>query len=143
MPSVDLSSTWIPLSLLAVLVAYMVRLFIKERRESIAMERAEAAAVAAAASAASAAASAATVAAEVAELVHAAPAAEAATPAAPEPTAPTPAVTAEAPREAREKARPKGGLVWRTAWIWLPFIAGAAGQAYLDMLRPLLEKSAS
>lgn len=142
LPFVDFTSTWIPLSLLAVLVAYMIHLFRKERRESIALEQVEAAAASAAAAAASAAASAATVAAEVAEMVHASPAAEPATPAAP--AAPTPSMAAEEPRKTKEEAvKAKPSLVWRTAWIWLPFVAGFAGQAYLDVLKPLLEKTAS
>ncbi|MGB3811002.1 MAG: hypothetical protein WA943_12990 [Parvibaculum sp.] len=38
--------------------------------------------------------------------------------------------------------RKKPRLLWRTASIWLPFTAGFAGQAYLNIIRPLIEKMA-
>lgn len=55
-----------------------------------------------------------------------------------------PAMSApEVPLAAAPSSRRKSSLVWRTAWIWLPFAAGFAGQAYLDVVRPLLEKTTS
>ncbi|MFZ2469670.1 MAG: hypothetical protein WAW54_14885 [Parvibaculum sedimenti] len=120
MPAVDLTSTWIPLGILGVLLLYMIHLFLQERRISR-------------------------------ELL----AAEAVAPATPEPIE-APAVAAPvveaAPVEAKvaepvsEKPTAKRSLVWRTAWIWLPFLIGVGGQAYLDhkpLIDPLLQKAMS
>lgn len=110
---VDLSSTWIPLSLLGVLCLYMVFLFMQERRESRALLAAEAAAAA---------------------MAPAEPSFAAA------PSAPA-ALVAPVMAVKESPARRKPRLVWRTAWIWLPFMAGFAGQAYLDIIKPLVEKA--
>lgn len=121
LPNVDLTSTWIPLGFLGVLLLYMVRLFLQERRESMALAAAEA---------------------------MSAPASrtlEEATVEAAQPAAAEPSVAPIAPVETAVAATPrrKSSLVWRAAWIWLPFVAGFAGQAYLDVVKPLLEKTAS
>jgi hypothetical protein len=122
-----MTSTWIPLSLLAVLCAYMVHLFRQERREAHAFAVAEPAAShdTAAAPAPSG----------VGQDTGHAPAADAGHPA---PAAPAPAAHAEpAPKRKRK-------LIWR-GWamrIWVPFIIGFGGQLYLDLIKPLVEKAA-
>lgn len=70
------------------------------------------------------------------ELIAAEAAAAQAAAAAPAPAenpAPAPAV-APAP-EPKKKAK----LRWRTAWIWLPFLIGFFGQAYLSFIKPMIE----
>lgn len=126
-PELDLTSTWIPLGLLAVLGAYMVHLFFQERRESARVAAAEAAEAASAPAQ------------EAAAVTHEAVAAPE-----PEAAAPAPAVAAEsAPAPVVEIKAPKrkASLVWRTAWIWLPFVAGFMGQAWLDIIKPMVEKA--
>lgn len=123
LPNVDLTSTWIPLGFLGVLLLYMVRLFLQERRESMALAAAEAMSA------------------------PTPPTLEDATVEATQPAA-EPSVAPIAtipPVETAVAAAPrrKSSLVWRAAWIWLPFVAGFAGQAYLDVVKPLLEKTAS
>lgn len=59
--------------------------------------------------------------------------AEAGTPSAP---AVTPVATA-APTEKKKRK-----LRWRTAWIWMPFLLGFFGQAYLNYIKPMLEAGA-
>lgn len=126
---VDLTSTWIPLSLLAVLCAYMFVLFQRERRATLAFDGMEAAAPAAVAYQASHGG-------EAAPAAEHAPVAQAAPPA-PVQTSHAPAVQAPVVSERR---RPR--LLWRTASIWLPFVGGFAGQAYFDIIAPLMEKAA-
>jgi len=88
-----------------VLSAYMVHLFLQERRQSLAgMEGVEATSM------------------EPPVIPGAA-------------HAPAAMVSEAAP--AKRKAR----LLWRTAWLWLPFVAGFAGQAWLDIGKPLVEKA--
>lgn len=66
----------------------------------------------------------------------AAAAAEAAAPPPAEKPVPAAAVTsAPAAPEAKKKAK----LRWRTAWIWLPFLIGFFGQAYLSFIKPMIE----
>lgn len=121
---VDLTSTWIPLSLLAVLSVYMFILFKRERREALAFQG-EAASSGHEATPA-------THADHGHDAhghdAHAAPAAHAA--------APAETHHAEAPK------KKKASLKWRTAHIWLPFVAGFGWQAYLDFIKPMLEKAA-
>ncbi|MFN4339110.1 hypothetical protein [Parvibaculum sp.] len=45
------------------------------------------------------------------------------------------AATAAPAPEPKKKAK----LRWRTAWIWLPFLIGFFGQAYLTYLKPMIE----
>jgi hypothetical protein len=117
---VDLTSTWIPLSLLAVLCAYMFVLFQRERRSALAFEGPEAAPAAAHGGG------------------HSAPAPEAH----PEPVHAAPAAHAAPVHAASEEKPKRRRLLWRTAFIWLPFVAGFAAQAYLDIIKPLVEKTA-
>ncbi len=121
----DLTSTWIPLSLLAVLCAYMAVLFQRERRMSHELDAAE------------------TTISVAAPAVHGgghAPAETSHVQAMPAPAHhAAPAMHSHAePAPVRKKPR----LLWRTASIWLPFTAGFAGQAYLNIIRPLIEKMA-
>ncbi|MEN6544230.1 hypothetical protein [Parvibaculum sp.] len=132
-PAVDLTSTWIPLGILGVLVLYMIHLFMRERRVSKELLAAETLAPAAA------------------------PAPAEATPVAAPAVEPVPVETRAADpvsipvvEVAKDKSAGRRSLVWRTAWIWLPFIIGFGGQAYLDhkpvidpMIDPLLQKLAS
>lgn len=120
---VDLTSTWIPLSLLAVLCGYMFILFYRERRATLVFDGMEIAAPTAVAYAANHSGSA-------TAAVEPAPAAQALR--AQSPVVPAPAVS--------EKR--KSPLLWRTASVWLPFVGGFAGQAYFDIIAPLLEKAA-
>lgn len=119
---VDLTSTWIPLSLLAVLCTYMFVLFQRERRAALAFDSTETTAPVAAPHVDPAPVS--------AEAVH-------------EPAAPVhaPAAHVEPVHAAPEKRKPRR-LLWRTAIVWLPFVIGFAGQAYLDIIKPLVEKAA-
>lgn len=122
---IDMTSTWIPLSLLAVLCAYMVYLFRQERREALAFAGAEPAAHAPAAASS----------ADAHAASHAAPAVEA---------APAPASHAPAAPAAETPRKKKRSLIWR-GWamrIWVPFLVGFGGQAYLDIIRPMIEKAA-
>lgn len=142
MPPVDLTSTWIPLGLLAVLCTYMFVLFRRERNMAHAFE-AEGGEVATLTTIPASA----TMAGEAAAAVEGegehkseekaeAPAAEAA-PAHAEPApAPAAAPAAEAPAKPNKRR-----LLWRTAYIWLPFIAGFGWQAYLDFIKLWLEKT--
>ena len=106
---VDLTSPWIPLSIIMLLGIFMVYQFIQERKTSRALALEEASAAAQPAP------------------VPAAPSAGAAAVA---------ASTSSAP-EAKKKMR----LRWRTAWIWLPFLIGFFGQAYLSFIKPMLENA--
>lgn len=111
---VDLTSPWIPLSIIMLLGVFMVYQFIQERKVSRELALAEAAAPAAA------------------------PAAEAA----PEPAPAPAAAPAPAPAAAPAAEKPKKmKLRWRTAWIWLPFLAGFCGQAYLSFVKPMLDQA--
>ena len=135
---INLTSTWIPMSLLAVLSLYMYVLFRRERTEAAAF---------------------------VAEGVHdahghaapvvvdhghgghgdhghAAPAADHGHHA--------PATPAHHAPLAAAPAKKKRRLIWRTARLWMPIVLGFGAQAYLDFgghayyqetIKPLLEKS--
>lgn len=136
MPAVDLTSTWIPLGILGVLILYMIHLFLQERRVSRELLAADA-------------------------IAPAAPEALVAAPVAAPAVEPTPAeekltVAASVPVEAPAQEKPKASrsLVWRTAWIWLPVLVGFGGQAYLDhkprvdpllqrLIAPLVQKATS
>lgn len=109
---IDLTSIWIPVGIIGLLGLYMVMQFIQEQRLSRELILAETAAAAAA------------------------PAPETAPAPAPEP-APAPVATAvpAATPELKKKAK----LRWRTAWIWLPFLIGFFGQAYLSFIKPMME----
>lgn len=102
----DLTSIWMPLSLIGLLGIYMVAQFIQERRDT---RRALA---------------------EEAEVRASAPA----------DAAPVLAVTPVAMAAPEEKKKRK--LRWRTAWIWMPFLIGFFGQAYLSYIKPMLEAGA-
>ncbi|MDR3498627.1 MAG: hypothetical protein P4L72_05295 [Parvibaculum sp.] len=122
---IDMTSTWIPLGLLAVLCGYMVHLFRQERREALAFAGAEPVSHMPAPASSG----------EAPAASHAAPAAEA---------APAPASHAPATQAAEAPQKKKRSLIWR-GWamrIWVPFIVGFGGQAYLDIIRPLVEKAA-
>lgn len=111
---VDLTSPWIPLSLIMVLGIFMVRQFIQERRDARTMAFAEASGGAAAAS----------------------PAPDEAAAPAIEPVAQSVAGTAkDTPQKKKMKLR------WRTAWIWLPFLIGFLGQAYLSFIKPMMDNA--
>lgn len=122
MPQIDLTSIWIPGGLIGILVLIMIRLFINERRSAsvLAAETASSAPV------------------EVTMQSTEAPAAVE-----PPPMADKPAEAVTAPiaekRDAEKKPKAKRSFVWRTAWIWLPFLAGFLGQAYLDIFKPIVE----
>ena len=128
--SLQLTSTWIPLGLLAVLAMYMFHLFRQERRQSLELIAAETATAASAPKPDA-------LEMEAAHAVEAAPEAAAAAPVPAPAAAPVPAPMAATSTPAKRKA----SLVWRTAWIWLPFLTGFAGQAWLDIVKPLVEKS--
>lgn len=145
---INLTSTWIPMSLLAVLSLYMYILFRRERREAMAF------------------------AASGSDHGHAAPAADHghghsdhghggdhghAAPAADHGHGHAdhghhaPATPAHHEPLVAAPAKKKGRLVWRTAYIWLPIVAGFGAQAYLDFgghayyqetIKPIIEKSA-
>ena len=106
---VDLTSPWIPLSIIMLLGLFMIRQFIQERKAAsvLALEQASA------------------------------PAAEPAAAVAPA-TEPAPSSAAPAPEKPGKK---KMKLRWRTAWIWLPFLIGFFGQAYLSFVKPMLENA--
>lgn len=148
MGSSGLPSIWIPLALLFAIVGFMVRQFMGERRQNAEIEREEreAAALAAAKPA------------EASNVVNEAAAEPATTQStvAPIEAAPAP-VAAEATQTvvtpAKEPAR-KLRPFRRTAFIWVPFVAGFItqgyfdfgkdyvdlGQAYNDIIMPLVSK---
>lgn len=101
---VDLTSPWIPLSIIMLLGVFMVRQFMQERRDARALAFAEA---------------------------QAGPAV------APAAAEPAPAPVAAAPVADEKPAKKKMKLRWRTAWIWLPFLIGFLGQAYLSFIKPM------
>ena len=144
MPHIDLTSVWIPGGLIGVLVLIMIRLFINERR-SVAAMKAEGADQAPAAAPAEA--PAAVEPPPMADMPAEAAAAEApaATEAREAPAAAPAPIKTEAPVVETKvtAAKAKQSLVWRTAWIWLPFLVGFFGQGYLDhraAIDPLIEK---
>jgi hypothetical protein len=108
---VDLTSPWIPLSLIMLLGVFMIRQFRQERREARQLALAESLTPAEAPSAAGG-----------------SPAPERVEPVA------TPAKAGEAP-----PAKKKMKLRWRTAWIWMPFLIGFFGQAYLTFVKPMMD----
>ncbi|MDZ4381473.1 MAG: hypothetical protein U0942_09050 [Parvibaculum sp.] len=114
---VDLTSPWIPLSIIMLLGLFMIRQFIQERQAArvLALEQASAPAAPPAVETA----------AEGSPVVAVAP-------------APVAAPSASAPEK---PARKKMKLRWRTAWIWLPFLVGFFGQAYLSFVKPMLENA--
>ena len=112
----DMTSIWMPLGLIGLLGIYMVTQFIQERRDTRAAYAAEAAAAAAAPVA----------------VAEAAPAE-----ASPAPAPIAASVAAPAPVEKKKRK-----LRWRTAWIWMPFLIGFFGQAYLNYIKPMLEAGA-
>jgi len=133
MPPVDLTSTWIPLSLLAGLCSYMFVLFQRERRMVHTFEGESGHSATVTAFTASPALAGETAAVEGG---HAAEAAEVVPEVAIAAPAPAAAVTAA------ETPRKKLGLMWRTAYLWLPVVAGFGWQAYLDFLRAWLNATA-
>ncbi|ABS64713.1 hypothetical protein Plav_3106 [Parvibaculum lavamentivorans DS-1] len=50
--------------------------------------------------------------------------------------APTPAAVESKPAEKKKRK-----LRWRTAWIWLPFLIGFFGQAYLSFIKPMVDNA--
>lgn len=142
--AVNLTSTWIPLSLLSVLSLYMFVLFQRERREAAAYE----AAGGDAAHGYDPNALMAHVTAPNAPAAHSHDA-HVAAPAAHEPhghTAPAAASHDHAPAAHAAPVAPENGktsIVWRTAYLWLPLVAGFGWQGYLDIIRPMLEKAGS
>lgn len=142
MPPVDLTSTWIPLSLLAVLSTYMYVLFRRERQMSHAFEAEGGEATTTTVIPASA-----TMAGEAAAAVEgegehtseeseAKAEAPAAAPAQASVAAPAAAPVAEAPAKPKKRR-----ILWNTAYLWLPFVAGFGWQAYLDFIKLWLEKT--
>ncbi len=125
----DMTSTWIPLALLAALCAYMIHLFRLERREALAFSGAETVSPAPAAAPAGGG----------HDAGHGAPAADAAH------AAPAPAHAPSAPATHTDAApKKKRRLIWR-GWamrIWVPLLVGVGGQGYLDLIKPLVEKAA-
>ena len=123
---VDLTSPWIPLSIIMLLGIFMVYQFIQERKVSRALELEEA--------------SAASVAQPDPEPT--AVPAPVTTPAEAETPAQTSPQKVAAVSEPVEKpAKKKMKLRWRTAWIWLPFLIGFFGQAYLSFIQPMLDNA--
>lgn len=112
---VDITSTWIPLSLLAALCLYMYILFQRERREAIAYENELAAAGG-----------------DHDASAHASPAVHA------EPAHAAPAASYD---HSDASASKKASLAWRTAYLWLPIVAGFGWQAYIDIIKPMLEQA--
>jgi hypothetical protein len=123
-----MTSTWIPLTLLAALCAYMVHLFRLERREALAFSGAEAIS-------------------QPSPAPVAAPAGgghEPAPAAVEVPAHPAPAAEAARVPMAEPALKKKRKLIWR-GWamrIWVPLLIGFGGQAYLDLIKPLVEKAA-
>ncbi|MBO6634415.1 hypothetical protein [Parvibaculum sp.] len=107
---VDLTSPWIPLGIIVLLGVFMIRQFREERRQARELVLAESAAPAAAPSP------------EVGQ-----------TP------APAPVVPAAAPEKTEASGKKKMKLRWRTAWIWMPFLIGFLGQAYLTFVKPMMD----
>ena len=136
MPHIDLTSVWIPGSLIGILVLIMIRLFIKERRAAAAIvaERAEQMPVEVTAPAQTS---------EVPAAVEPPPMADKPSETVETvrvPTAPNAPVSVKAPEK---KVKSSGSLIWRTAWIWLPFLVGFFGQGYLEhraAIDPLIKK---
>lgn len=118
---VELTSTWIPLSLLAVLCAYMFILFLRERKEAHAYE-AELAAGGGTMSVS-----------HDAGGSHAGEGAHVQSAAAHGHDAHAGAASA--------KGKRKQSLKWRTAHLWLPIVAGFGWQAYLDFGKAMIEKA--
>lgn len=54
---------------------------------------------------------------------------------------PAPAPVAAAPVADEKPAKKKMKLRWRTAWIWLPFLIGFLGQAYLSFIKPMVDSA--
>ena len=46
------------------------------------------------------------------------------------------------PPLATKPEKTKRKLRWRTAWIWMPFLIGFFGQAYLSFIKPMVENAA-
>ena len=63
-------------------------------------------------------------------------AAEAAAAAAPKTYVAPPPPLATKPEKTKRKLR------WRTVWIWMPFLIGFFGQAYLSFIKPMVENAA-
>lgn len=119
---VDLTSPWIPLGIIMLLGIFMIFQFIQERKVSRALTLAEAAAPVSQPAPESVASAAVPAEAEV-------------SPSAPAPEARTVTPSTETPQKKKMKLR------WRTAWIWLPFLVGFFGQAYLSFIKPMLDKA--
>ncbi|MDZ4366549.1 MAG: hypothetical protein U0987_05920 [Afipia sp.] len=64
--------------------------------------------------------------------------AEAAAEAAPKTNVAPPAPLGTAPKSEKKKRK----LRWRTAWIWMPFLIGFFGQAYLSFIKPMVDNAA-
>jgi len=126
--SVDLTSPWIPLSFIALLGIFMVRQFIQERRESRELILAEQNAATFTAIG---------VTADADENVSPPPVL-----AQPEPVF-TPISAATVASVEEDPAPKKARLLWRTAWIWLPFLVGFFGQTYLTFIKPMLDAQGS
>ena len=136
MPPVDLTSTWIPLSLLAVLSTYMYVLFRRERQMSHAFEAEGGEATTTTVIPASA-----TMAGEAAAAVegegeHTSEESETKAEAPAAAPAQASAAVAEAPAKPKKRR-----ILWNTAYLWLPFVAGFGWQAYLDFIKLWLEKT--
>jgi hypothetical protein len=119
---VELTSTWIPLSLLILLSMYMYVLFRRERRESLAIE-AQGAPI-------------------LATEPHHAPADNHTADHGTGHSALAVDHGHVAHIAAPETKKNKGSLIWRTAYLWLPLVAGFGWQAYLDFFRHMIEKTA-
>jgi hypothetical protein len=125
MVPMELTSTWIPLSILGMLCVYMIMLFRQERAETRAYEAELAAgggAVAVSPDISSGLAG---------DVAHVQPA-----------TSHTHEANSAA-AAAPTKTKRKRSLTWNTAYLWLPFVAGFAGQAYLDFLKAMIDKVAN
>lgn len=108
---VDLTSPWIPLSLIMLLGVFMIRQFRQERREARQLALAESLAPA-----------------EAPSPEGGSPALERVEP-----------VATLAKAEEASSAKKKMKLRWRTAWIWMPFLIGFFGQAYLTFVKPMMD----
>lgn len=134
MLAVDITATWIPLSMIAVLCAYMVVLFQRERHmvHSFESEGGDTALAVTAPATTTMTGEAAMV-----ETTTATPQVFTATP----DTAPSHAPAASHPTAQANPEVPAGSLLWNTAYLWLPFVAGFGWQAYLDFFKAWLEKT--
>lgn len=57
-------------------------------------------------------------------------------------SAPTTDVAPPAPLGSPTKSeKAKRKLRWRTAWIWMPFLIGFFGQAYLSFIKPMVDNA--